>query len=53
VAGAHGPILRGERIAEAFRRTAALAAQPALPTPGQPLLDQLLATLDPGTATAA
>ena len=53
VASAHGPILRGERIAEAFVRTAALAAQPALPTPGQSMLDQLLSAFDPSTSTAA
>ena len=35
VASAHGPILRGDRIADAFARTPALAARPALPTPGQ------------------
>jgi flavorubredoxin len=52
VASAHGPILRGERIAEAFARTAALAAQPALPTPGQAMLDQLLSAFDPTIATA-
>ena len=45
VASAHGPILRGDRIADAFARTAALAAQPVPPTPGQDLLDQLLAQL--------
>lgn len=49
VASAHGPVLRGDRIGEAFARTASLAAQPALPTPGQSLLDELLA----GFAAAA
>jgi hypothetical protein len=43
VASAHGPILRGDRIADGFARTIALAARPVLPTPGQDLLDQLLA----------
>ncbi len=52
VASAHGPILRGDRIADAFARTAALAAQPVPPTPGQVMLDQLLCTLDPGTPAA-
>jgi flavorubredoxin len=47
VASAHGPIVRGARIADAFARTAALAAQPFLPTPGQPLLDELLAAFTP------
>ena len=53
VASAHGPILRGERIADAFARTAALAAQPALPTPGQAMLDELLSAFDPSTDAAA
>jgi flavorubredoxin len=53
VASAHGPILRGPRIAEAFARTAALAAQPLPPTPGQAMLDQLLSALDPGTHASA
>ncbi len=53
VASAHGPILRGDRIADAFARTTALAAQPALPTPGQDMLDALLSTLDPDTHAAA
>ena len=53
MASAHGPILRGERIADAFARTAALAAQPALPTPGQAMLDELLSALDPSTDAAA
>lgn len=50
VASAHGPVLRGARIADAFDRTAALAARPFLPTPGQAMLDQLLATLAQPTA---
>jgi flavorubredoxin len=53
VASAHGPILRGERIADAFARTVALAAQPAMPTPGQAMLDALLANLDTDTHAAA
>lgn len=54
VASAHGPILRGDRIAAAFARTTALAAQPALPTPGQAMLDELLAAFAPaGEPTAA
>ena len=50
VASAHGPILRGDRIADAFARTQALAARPALPTPGQDLLDALLAAVAPAAA---
>jgi flavorubredoxin len=44
VASAHGPVLRGDRIAEAFAATLALAAQPFLPTPDQSMLDPLLAS---------
>lgn len=44
VASAHGPVLRGDRIAAAFDRTAELAARPAPPTPGQAMLDEMLAT---------
>jgi flavorubredoxin len=53
VASAHGPVLRGERIADAFRRTLALAAQPAVPWPGQDVLELLVAAATSGTAAAA
>jgi flavorubredoxin len=43
VVSAHGPILRGAAVDDAFRRTLALAAQPVAPTPGQETLDQMLA----------
>lgn len=43
VASAHGPVLRGERLDDAFDRLRALAGQPITPTPGQELLDSLLA----------
>jgi flavorubredoxin len=42
VASAHGPVLRDDRIADAFARTLALAAAPPLPQPGQAALDELL-----------
>ncbi len=45
VASAHGPLLRGDRIADAFARTLDLAGQPPVPMPGQEMLDQLLATM--------
>jgi len=51
VVSAHGPILRGAEIDDAYRRTLALAARPVAPTPGQETLDQLLAAF--ATATAA
>jgi flavorubredoxin len=50
VASAHGPVLRGERLDDAFDRLRALAGQPVIPTPGQELLDTLLA---PTLAVAA
>ena len=43
VASAHGPVLRGERLDDAFDRLRALAGSPIMPTPGQELLDSLLA----------
>jgi flavorubredoxin len=43
VASAHGPVLRGERLDDAFDRLRALAGTPVIPTPGQELLDALLA----------
>jgi flavorubredoxin len=45
VASAHGPVLRGDQITDAFRRTQDLVGQPVPPTPGQDVLDQLVATL--------
>ncbi len=45
VASAHGPVLRGERIARAFADTLALAGQPVPPTPDQTMLDALLASV--------
>lgn len=43
VASAHGPVLRGERLDDAFDRLRKLAGAPIIPTPGQELLDTLLA----------
>lgn len=42
VASGHGPILTGDAIDDAFRRVRAMAGEPAVPTPGQPLLDYIL-----------
>ena len=53
VASAHGPVLRGDRVATAFAATRALAAQAVPPTPGQSMLDELLATFAPSTDAAA
>ncbi|HYH30369.1 MAG TPA: MBL fold metallo-hydrolase [Pseudonocardia sp.] len=50
VASAHGPLLRGQMIADAYRRTLDLAAQPAVPQPGQELLDALMDTVFPASA---
>lgn len=43
VASAHGPVLRGERLDDAFDRVRALAGAPIIPLPGQELLDELIA----------
>ena len=45
VASAHGPVHRGQQITDAFRRTLELAAQPAVPMPGQEALDVLVGAL--------
>jgi flavorubredoxin len=42
VASAHGPVLRGEQIADSFARTLDLATQPAVPKPGSELLDAMV-----------
>lgn len=49
-ASAHGPVLRGAAIGDAFDRVKAMAGQPIVEPPGQPVLDQLVAQL---TADAA
>lgn len=43
VASAHGPVLRGQRLDDAFDRVRALAGAPIIPLPGQELLDELIA----------
>jgi hypothetical protein len=43
VASAHGPVLRGTRIRDAFDRVRALAGAPIVPPPGQETLDELVA----------
>jgi flavorubredoxin len=45
VISAHGPVHRGARIGDAFRRTIELAARPVLPSPGQDALDQMVSML--------
>jgi flavorubredoxin len=45
VASAHGPVLRGARIADGFERTVALATQRPAPMPGQADLEAMLAAL--------
>lgn len=42
-ASAHGPVLRGDAIEDAFARVIAMAGQPIVAPPGQPLLDELVA----------
>jgi flavorubredoxin len=43
VASAHGPVLRGAQLDDAFDRVRGLAGAPIIPTPGQELLDELIA----------
>jgi flavorubredoxin len=45
VASAHGPILTGAAITDAFVRVRGMAGQPIVEPPGQPLLDELVAAL--------
>ncbi|MBO3751780.1 hypothetical protein J5X84_37395 [Streptosporangiaceae bacterium NEAU-GS5] len=42
---AHGPVLTGHAIHDAFDRVRDMAGQPITPPPGQPVLDELLATV--------
>ncbi|HEX2541832.1 MAG TPA: MBL fold metallo-hydrolase [Caldimonas sp.] len=44
VASAHGPVLRGAQLDDAFDRLRGMAGAPIIPTPGQELLDTLVAT---------
>jgi flavorubredoxin len=50
VASAHGPVLTGDAIRTAFEGARALAGAPIIATPGQELLDELIAQ---STASAA
>ena len=43
VASAHGPVLTGSAITDAFDRVRAMAGRPIAHPPGQPLLDELVA----------
>jgi len=45
VATAHGPILTGSAIHDAFDWVREMAGQPIVPRPGQPALEELLATV--------
>lgn len=47
VASAHGPVHRGARIADAFRRTGGLVGQVPAPQPGQDILDLVRSMLAP------
>jgi flavorubredoxin len=51
IASAHGPLLRGDRIDDAFERTLGLVGQTPPPTPGNETLD-LLASLSMAPAMA-
>ncbi|RYP81612.1 hypothetical protein EKO23_23305 [Nocardioides guangzhouensis] len=43
VASAHGPVLTGQAIHDAFDMVREMAGQPIVPRPGQSVLDELLA----------
>ena len=43
VATAHGPVLTGSAIHDAFDRVRGMAGEPIVPRPGQSVLDELLA----------
>jgi flavorubredoxin len=45
VASAHGPLLRGGAIHDAFDRVRAMAGEPRVMPPGQSALDEILATV--------
>jgi flavorubredoxin len=45
VASAHGPVLKGTAITDAFARVRAMAGQPIVEPPGQTLLDELVAAV--------
>ena len=45
VASAHGPVLTGGAIGDAFDRVRAMAGAPIVAPPGQPALDEILASL--------
>ena len=55
VASAHGPILVGDQIHDAFDRVRALAGEPRIAPPGQEALDEILAavTAEPAPAESA
>ena len=42
VASAHGPIITGDAVREAFDVVRGLAGQPIIPAPGQELLDEVI-----------
>jgi flavorubredoxin len=50
IAGAHGPVLTGSLVGEAFRRIRQLSGLQALPEPGQHELEAMLAAMQGGAA---
>lgn len=53
IAGAHGSVLSGAKVGEAFDVLTELPAMPPVEWPGQPMLDELLAARSAGRAAAA
>jgi hypothetical protein len=50
VASAHGPVLRGDAIADGYRRTRELVGRPPAAHPGQETLEMILGFLLPARA---
>jgi flavorubredoxin len=50
IASAHGPIVKGDAIREAFDVVRSLAGKPIIPAPGQELLDELVTQILTGNA---
>ena len=53
VASGHGPVTRGLHLDAAFRMARALAGMPVAPSPGQEMLDQLVAQVTAPSPTLA
>jgi flavorubredoxin len=50
IASAHGPVITGDAIPQAFESARSLAGRPTIPSPGQELLDDLVTRILAGQA---